>query len=635
MTTATNQQTQTVKLDRLDAHPLNPRARITQASVAGLAELIKANGQLSPLLVREMPGERYQVLDGNRRRIALEVLGLEAATVIARVFDDGQALATMLSANEEREDVDPFREAATLEALVTLDGSVKHAAARIGKSVRWVAQRLSLLGLSEKWQKERESEPLSKWPAAAWEIVARLSIEAQDQMHAQRDGRLRHLFQESDADLSQLEDEVKEHLRVIGKAPFDPEDAKLLRGVPPCSSCPKTSQSAPGLFDDGAPTELKSATCRDSGCWGKKAAATLRVKVAEARARAGESAPIVLRQGAEAKAAGRALPSTRWEETKKDAKGASAVVIVGAAGGVTVGFGRIKSDPYAVSYSSKPKKETPAEALGRLEDLHRDAIEKAIDDVVGAAAKESLKTPPAALHVVACALACGTGDDWQVKREPKAAAERLIERYTGGGSVNAPKVTLEDLCDALWPFVVESFSRNDYGEPEDLKAQRCAFATALKLDLPKIASDAEKDTKPSKELVQARARVEKANSAWENGKPVELEGGVAASKGVCRECGCTMTTPCSDGPQGCSWVDEHETKCSSCFDENGKLRPQPRGKRHPVAKAKGKKLKPADTFKGLSPAQRAAKIRKMLKPKKLGVLAKRNAAKRAKAAAAK
>lgn len=581
------QQTQYVKLEQLDAHPLNPRARISTSSVAGLAELIKANGQLSPILVREMPGERYQVLDGNRRRVALESIEMAFAIAIVRVLDEGEALAIMLSANEEREDVDPFREASTIEALVAHDGSVKHAAARIGKSVRWVAQRLSLLGLSPKWQKARESEPLSKWPAAAWESITRLSIETQDQLFEKRDSTLRWLFEEASPNLSDLEREVKEHLRLIGKAPFDPEDAKLLRGVPPCSSCPKTSQSAPGLFDDGAPTDLKSATCRDSGCWGKKAAASLRAKVAEARTRAGESAPIVLRQGAEAKAAGRALPSTRWEETKKDAKGASAVVIVGAAGGVTVGFGRVKRDPYAVDHRAPAgKKETPAEALGRLEDLHHDAVEKAIDDVVAAAAKESLKSPPAAIHVVACALSVGTGYDWQVKREPKAVVKRLLQRYSGGGNANEGEPKLDELADALWPFVVEAFTRNDYGgEEEETSAMRYVMATALKLDLAKIAADALKDTKPSKDLVQARARVEKLNSHWENGKPVEL------------------------------------------------LSPKaPRGKRHPKATkpavAKGEEV--SESFTKLNHAQRAAKIRKMLKAR--GIAKKKTGGRKAAAA---
>lgn len=491
-----------LELSRLEAHPLNPRAKLSAAGVAGLADLIAAQGLLSPLLVRALPDDRFQVLDGNRRMLALETLKVDRASAIVRVLDDAEAIAVMLSANEEREDVDPFREAKAVEALIAADGSVKHAAARLGKPVRWVAQRRSLLSLSPCWDAMRKDEPLSLWPAAAWEIVARLSPEAQEVLQREASTSLRYLFDSPAADLHALEEAVKERLRVIGKAPFDPDDAKLLRGVPSCGVCPKTSQSVPGLFDDGNPTDLASAVCRDGGCWAKKAAATVRAKVAEVRAREGlADAPIVLRAGAKASGAGRALQQYRWEESKKDAKDAAPVVIVGPTGGVTLGYAKIKRDDRRLG-PDKPagKVESPAELLARLEGNREDDVAKKFRELLVEAAVERRTDPPAAVAVLACALQFGLGDSYDLTEKTQALSERTVAGVIEG------RGSTETLCTVVWARVVEVLKREGvYRDPDDDEADQALLLAVLKLDRAPLMVRAERDVAVSKELAQARA----------------------------------------------------------------------------------------------------------------------------------
>lgn len=375
-----------IPLDALHRHPRNPHKPGGKA-LAALAESLRAQGQLEPLLVRPLEKGGFEILAGHRRVEALSMIGAEAADAIVRPsVSDAEALAILLAANEQREDVDPFMEAIAVRELVDLEGSVVATATRLGMSPRWVAGRLSLLSLSETWSKRRLEDPWRSWTLGHWLQLARLSPDAQDALAKDGAGRTSVLLEDEALPVSTLEEIVDERLRELRRAPFDLEARDLVRGCPPCSACPKTSQSVPGLFDDGAPTDLKNAVCRDPYCWRRKAAATVRNRIAEARTKvAGDTSKpdevVVVAKGYTApKGAGRAVSANGWEPAKEGSKGAVQAVIVGEGGGVTTGYVKLLGGRSAsAAPAPAPKKESPEALLARLEQEHAAAVDLAVD----------------------------------------------------------------------------------------------------------------------------------------------------------------------------------------------------------------------------------------------------------------
>lgn len=363
-----------IPLARLHPHPLNPHR--AGSDITSLVESIRARGQLEPMLVRPID-DGYEVLAGHRRLEALTKLGAPLALAVVLDCSPAEALAILLASNEEREDVDPFLEAVALKQLLGHEGSVKGTAAVLGQTTRWVAQRLSLLELSPAWQQRRKRAPWSGWAPALWQQIARLSTQAQEALAEEKGLDSRLLEAEAPA-VGDLEAIVNERLRQLGKAPFDVEDAALVRGTGPCSSCPKTSQSSPGLFDDGEPTDIKHATCRDVACWGRKAAAAIRAKVQKAAAKlAGPeqdgAVPVVAAGGVPPRGISRLVRQGEWTPAKESTKGAVPVVIVGDGGAVTTGFGVLARPAPAPDSKGAAKKAAPVEPLeAKLARLEKD-----------------------------------------------------------------------------------------------------------------------------------------------------------------------------------------------------------------------------------------------------------------------
>lgn len=529
-----------LELEALHPHPKNPR-KPGAGDVAGLAESLKAQGQLEPVLVRALDEGGYEILAGHRRVEALRVNGTPTALAIVRHgITDAEALAILLAANDQREDVDPFLEAVALRELVKLEGTVKGAAARLGQTSRWVAQRLALLELSPTWQKRRKEEPWSGWLPAHWQQIARLAPDAQEALANEKGRVVYELARELPA-IDSLEALVNERLRVLGKAPFDVEDPKLARGTPACSACPKTSASVPGLFDDGEPTDLKGATCRDGYCWGRKAAATVRAKIAAAREKVaptpGADVPVVGRGVSAPKAAGRVIPSYSWEAAKEGAKGAVPVVIVGEQGAVSTGYAKLKAGSGAAP-AAKPapkKAEAPAAALARLEAEHREAVEQAVEqhlwdrcETLGKGRGPLPFRRAMALVLLVGAYPFGNRDR---KRNPEAVL-KLAEALGRGEAFDEPAVAL-----ALTPAIEASIEQVSYdfgrafkeaGGPALERRAYEALAAAAGVT-PAELSAIEGGVKPSKELELARKAA--AAPAPAKAAPAKKARGKAAAAG--------------------------------------------------------------------------------------------------------
>ena len=138
-----------IPVDQLDRNPGQPRRVFNEESLAQLAESIRANGILSPLLVVEDKG-RYMIVAGERRFRAARMAGLTTVPCLVRDLSEQQQMEAALIENLQREDLNPLEEAEGIRQLMESCGyTQEQAAQRLGKSRPAVANALRLLGLED------------------------------------------------------------------------------------------------------------------------------------------------------------------------------------------------------------------------------------------------------------------------------------------------------------------------------------------------------------------------------------------------------------------------------------------------------------------------------------------------------
>jgi len=131
---------------------LQPRKDFPAESLRELADSIKAQGILQPLIVRPRGGG-YELIAGERRWRAAQALGLTEVPAIVREADDRMVLEIMLIENLQRENLNPIEEAQGYQQLLTqFELTQEQAAEKVGKSRAVVANSLRLLKLSPEIQ---------------------------------------------------------------------------------------------------------------------------------------------------------------------------------------------------------------------------------------------------------------------------------------------------------------------------------------------------------------------------------------------------------------------------------------------------------------------------------------------------
>ena len=144
----------TLKLDRLQPGKYQPRTRMDEGSLYELAESIKSQGVMQPVLVRPLTGGRYEIIAGERRFRAARLAGLDEVPVLVREVPDEAAAVMALIENIQREDLNPLEEAQGLQRLVS-EFKLTHeqAAQAVGRSRSAATNLLRLLQLTEPVQK--------------------------------------------------------------------------------------------------------------------------------------------------------------------------------------------------------------------------------------------------------------------------------------------------------------------------------------------------------------------------------------------------------------------------------------------------------------------------------------------------
>lgn len=127
-----------------------PRTRMDPQSIAELADSIRAQGLIQPILVRPVENGKYEIIAGERRWRASQLAGLTQVPVVIRAVPDKSALAMALIENIQREDLNPLEEAAGIQRLIDeFDMTHDTAAQSVGRSRSAVTNMLRLLNLSK------------------------------------------------------------------------------------------------------------------------------------------------------------------------------------------------------------------------------------------------------------------------------------------------------------------------------------------------------------------------------------------------------------------------------------------------------------------------------------------------------
>jgi len=161
-----------IPVDLLQRGQYQPRLDIRQDSLEELANSIKAQGVVQPIVARPIgksgDTQRYEIVAGERRWRAAQMAGLESIPAVVRDLPDEAAIAMALIENIQREDLNPLEEARALDRLIReFDLTHGEAAEAVGRSRASVSNLLRLLDLSDKVKPMLEARQIEMGHARA------------------------------------------------------------------------------------------------------------------------------------------------------------------------------------------------------------------------------------------------------------------------------------------------------------------------------------------------------------------------------------------------------------------------------------------------------------------------------------
>jgi ParB family chromosome partitioning protein len=167
-----------VDIDLIDPNPDQPRVRFSEDKLNELAQSIRSNGLVQPLLLRRVSNGRYQIVAGERRWRAAQRAGLHRVNAVVRSIPDSKLLELALIENIQRQELNPIEEAMAYQRLIHNMGLTQdEVAQQVGKDRSSIANYLRLLKLPEDVQQMLEDELISMGHARAL-----LGLETRDQI---------------------------------------------------------------------------------------------------------------------------------------------------------------------------------------------------------------------------------------------------------------------------------------------------------------------------------------------------------------------------------------------------------------------------------------------------------------------
>lgn len=362
-----------ILLTRITPSPTNPRKRFDEAKLAELAESIKSQGVIQPVVVRALDID-YELVAGERRFRAAALAGLEEIPAIIRELSDADVLEIQVLENAQREDVHPLEECLGFKRILdsgmygTGIEAIELLAGKLGKSASFVYQRLKLASLTEKAQADfldglvtaghavmiARLQPVDQKKALVWMLdEARYD-------NGWTTGRTSGTIPSVKALANWIGSNVT---RKLSTAPWKFQDSELLPRAGSCADCAKRTGAEGKLFDDGD----KSDRCLDASCFKDKLEAFRLQKIARAKAEHPDAPLVATQIGGHAPAAG-VLKIGSHAVKDKPFEGAVPVIVVDSNDSSEIGEVKYMRRTETSSAAVGSDKD-PAERKARLEEL--------------------------------------------------------------------------------------------------------------------------------------------------------------------------------------------------------------------------------------------------------------------------
>ena len=166
-----------ISITDIQKNPYQPRKEFDREKLDELAQSIKENGVIQPIIVRQSPVIGYEILAGERRYRASLLAGLTSIPAVVKQLSDQEMMVQSIIENLQRENLNPIEEARAYESLVEKGFTHAEIADKMGKSRPYISNSIRLLSLPEPILSEVENGKLSQ--AHARSLVG-LNKEQQD-----------------------------------------------------------------------------------------------------------------------------------------------------------------------------------------------------------------------------------------------------------------------------------------------------------------------------------------------------------------------------------------------------------------------------------------------------------------------
>ena len=166
-----------ISITDIQKNPYQPRKEFDREKLHELAQSIKENGVIQPIIVRQSPVIGYEILAGERRYRASLLAGLTSIPAVVKQLSDQEMMIQSIIENLQRENLNPIEEARAYESLVEKGFTHAEIADKMGKSRPYISNSIRLLSLPEQILLEVEKGKLSQ--AHARSLVG-LNKEQQD-----------------------------------------------------------------------------------------------------------------------------------------------------------------------------------------------------------------------------------------------------------------------------------------------------------------------------------------------------------------------------------------------------------------------------------------------------------------------
>ena len=259
----------------LNESKTNPRRAFDETSLKELADSIRSQGVLSPLLVRPLTENGFEIVAGARRFRAAQMAEQSTVPVRIKQMSDAEVLEAQLVENLIRAEIHPMEEAEGFARLLALEEpkySIEQIAAKVGKHPSFVASRLKMTDLTKPVVDAFYANEIGVGHAL---LLAKLPADQQQQALS---ACFKEVYNGSQSaarillPVRNLQFWIETNVLLILKdAPFDKRDAQLVATVGSCADCPKRTGHNKLLFGDDLGKQ--GDQCTDPRCYNAKLAA--------------------------------------------------------------------------------------------------------------------------------------------------------------------------------------------------------------------------------------------------------------------------------------------------------------------------------------------------------------------------